>query len=71
MMSKINYLLILIGGIVALYAQAEEDQNQYLLIGGIFILMIGLYRLSRGLSSRKSQKEQYIKSDKEKDATQE
>ena len=52
MNSKLNYLLILIGGAIALYANAEEDQGQYLLIGGIFVLMIGLYRLSRKIPDR-------------------
>jgi hypothetical protein len=48
----INFILILAGGLVAIYAKAEEEQNQYILIGGIVVLMIGLYRLSRGISSR-------------------
>ncbi|TPV32536.1 hypothetical protein FJ651_13065 [Paucihalobacter ruber] len=47
-----NYLLILVGGLVALYAQAGETQNQYLLIGGVVVLMMGLYRISRNLSSK-------------------
>lgn len=52
MLKSINYLLILVGGLVALYAQAGDTQNQYLLIGGIVMLMIGLYRISRNLSSK-------------------
>jgi hypothetical protein len=48
----INFILIIIGGLIALYAQAEENQNEYILIGGIVMLMTGLYRLSRGISSR-------------------
>ena len=61
MSSKLNYLLILIGGVIALYANAEEDQGQYLLIGGIFVLMVGLYRLSRKIpeKSSDSQKEHH------------
>lgn len=52
-MSRIvNIVLILTGGLIALYAQAEENQNVYILIGGIVMLMTGLYRLSRGISSR-------------------
>jgi hypothetical protein len=52
-MSRIvNLILILTGGLIALYAQAEENQNVYILIGGIVMLMTGLYRLSRGISSR-------------------
>lgn len=49
---NINYLFILLGGIAALYAQAGEEQNEYLLISGIVLLMIGLYRVSRNLSSK-------------------
>lgn len=47
-----NIVLILTGGLIALYAQAEENQNVYILIGGIFLLMIGLYRLSKGIPSK-------------------
>ena len=60
----INIILILSGGLVALYAQADEKQNVYILIGGIFLLMTGLYRLSRGLSSKKDD-DSFIKSEKE------
>mgnify|MGYP001054366180 FL=1 len=53
-MSRIvNIVLILTGGLIALYAQAEENQNVYILIGGIVMLMTGLYRLSRGISSKR------------------
>lgn len=52
MSKSINYLLILVGGLIALYAQAGETQNHYLLIGGIVILIMGLYRISRNVSSK-------------------
>lgn len=58
MSKSINYILILLGGLVALYAQAGESQNQYLLIGGVVVLMIGLYRISRNLSSKHEPSEQ-------------
>ncbi|GFZ75861.1 hypothetical protein GCM10011531_00400 [Aquaticitalea lipolytica] len=48
----LNFILIVIGGIVAIYAQARADQNQYILIGGICILMIGVYRISRNIPSK-------------------
>ncbi|AXT20238.1 hypothetical protein D7030_03745 [Flavobacteriaceae bacterium AU392] len=48
----INYLFIIIGGIIALYVNSEDTQNVYFLILGIFLLMLGLYRLSRGISSK-------------------
>lgn len=49
----INYFFIAIGAIVALYAQNQEEQNQMLLIGGIMLLMIGIYRISRHIPSKK------------------
>lgn len=48
----INGLFIIIGGIIALYAQAQETQNVYILISGIVLLMIGLYRISRNITSK-------------------
>lgn len=48
----INFILILAGGLIALSAQAGEDQNQYVLIGGIIILMLGIYRTSRNIPSK-------------------
>ncbi len=52
-MSRVlNLLLIIIGGIIAVYAKAGMDQNQYVLIGGIAVLMIGVYRLSRNIPSK-------------------
>lgn len=53
----ISYILILIGSFVAIYAQAGEEQNQYILIGGIVVLMIGIYRVSRNIPSKKDQNE--------------
>ncbi|GGG50349.1 hypothetical protein [Bizionia arctica] len=49
----LNYLLIIIGSIVAIYAQAEEKQNVVILILGIIILMVGLYRISSTIPSKK------------------
>lgn len=52
MTTKINYLLIIIGGIITLYANSDAQQNEYLIIGGIVILLIGLYRLARAIPSK-------------------
>ena len=49
----LNFLMIVIGCIIAIYAKSDASQNQYLLIIGIMLLMLGLYRLSRGISDRK------------------
>ncbi|WP_299127825.1 hypothetical protein [uncultured Winogradskyella sp.] len=48
----INYVFILIGGGTALYAQAGAEQNKYLLIGGVIILIVGIYRTSRNIPSK-------------------
>ncbi|WP_298902793.1 hypothetical protein [uncultured Psychroserpens sp.] len=48
----VSYFLIVIGGIIAIYAQAQEQQNQYILIGGIVVLMLGIYSVSRNIPSK-------------------
>lgn len=52
MSRSLSYFLILIGGLVAIYARAEAQQNQFLLIGGIVVLMFGVYSISRNISSK-------------------
>lgn len=56
-MKYLNYILIIIGAIVAMYAKTGTQQNQYILIGGIVVLMIGVYRLSRTIPSKKNQED--------------
>ncbi|MFY0715185.1 hypothetical protein J1D01_16080 [Seonamhaeicola sp. NFXS20] len=51
-MKYLNYILIVIGAIVALYANSEEEQNQYILIAGIVLLMVGIYRISKTIPSK-------------------
>ncbi|RKE94741.1 hypothetical protein [Ichthyenterobacterium magnum] len=53
----INFILIAVGGLIALYAQADENQNQYILIAGIVILMMGIYRTSRNIPSKVNREE--------------
>ena len=53
----ISFIFILLGGAVAFYAQAEERQNTYILILGIVLLMIGLYRISSNIPSKQDQQE--------------
>ncbi len=48
----LNLILIVIGGVVAIYAEPGEGQNTYILLAGVMLLMIGLYRLSKGISSK-------------------
>ncbi|MGY0392266.1 hypothetical protein ACW5R3_06910 [Bizionia sp. KMM 8389] len=49
---RISYILILVGSILAIYAQAEEEQPVAILILGIVILMYGVYRLSSKIPSK-------------------
>jgi chromate transport protein ChrA len=49
----INYILIVIGCIVAIYAQAGEKQDVVVLILGIIILMFGLFRISSSIPRKK------------------
>jgi hypothetical protein len=61
----INLVCIIVGGAVAIYAQAEEKQNTYILIGGIALLMFGIYRTSRNIPSKfdKQEEETFVKSE--------
>jgi hypothetical protein len=63
----INFTCIVVGGLVALYAQAQEKQNTYLLIGGIVFLMFGIYRTSRNIPSKfdKQEEETFIQTEDE------
>jgi len=63
----INFICIVAGGLVALYAQAQEQQNIYLLMGGIVLLMLGVYRTSRNIPSKydKQDEETIIKTEDE------
>jgi hypothetical protein len=54
----INFICIVAGGLVALYAQAQEQQNTYLLMGGLVLLMFGIYRTSRNIPSKQDKKEE-------------
>jgi len=51
-MKYLNYLLIVIGAIIAMYANVNSGQNQYILIIGIVFLMMGIYRVSKTIPSK-------------------
>ncbi|QFZ55477.1 hypothetical protein FEZ18_12010 [Oceanihabitans sp. IOP_32] len=51
-MKYFNYILIILGAIIAIYSKAGANQNQYVLIGGIVLLMVGVYRISRNIPSK-------------------
>jgi sulfite exporter TauE/SafE len=65
----LNTICIILGGAVAIYAQAEEKQNTYFLIGGIVLLVFGVYRTSRNIPSKfdNSQEETFVETEKDKD----
>ncbi|TYB73132.1 hypothetical protein ES677_05840 [Bizionia gelidisalsuginis] len=50
--NTISYLLILVGSAIAIYADAEEQQNLILLVVGIIILIVGIYRISSTIESK-------------------
>lgn len=52
LMKYLNYIIIVIGAVVAIYAKTGVEQNEYILIGGIFMLMVGVYRISKTIPSR-------------------
>lgn len=62
----INFICIVFGGAIAIYAQAAEKQNTYLLIGGIIALMFGIYRTSRNIPSKydRQEEEAFVKTEK-------
>ncbi|WP_179337778.1 hypothetical protein [Winogradskyella ludwigii] len=62
----LNFICIVVGGLIAFYAQAQEEQNTYILLGGIMLLMFGIYRTSRNIPSKfDKEEESFIKTDKE------
>ena len=54
-MKYLNYILIVFGALVAMYAKVDAKQNQYLLIVGIVFLMMGIYRVSKTISSKQDE----------------
>jgi LPXTG-motif cell wall-anchored protein len=64
-MKYINYILILAGAVVAIYAKTGTEQNQYILIGGIMMLMAGIYRISKTIPSRDADERNYDNNENE------
>lgn len=57
-MKYFNYILIATGAIVAMYAKAGKSQNQIILIAGIVILMIGVYRIAKTIPSKNEENQE-------------
>ncbi len=66
-MKYLNYILIALGAAIAIYANTNETQNQYVLIGGIMLLMIGVYRISKTVPSRAANTEDEADTDTHND----
>jgi uncharacterized membrane protein HdeD (DUF308 family) len=56
-MKYLNYVMIIIGVIVAFYANNSKEQNVYILILGIILLMAGIYRVSSTIPSKGGKEE--------------
>jgi len=64
--SKIlNYIFIIVGAAIALYAQAGEAQDTKILVAGIMVLMIGIYRISRTIGDKPKGPEGFVKTEKD------
>lgn len=62
----LNFICIVVGGLIAFYAQAQQEQNTYVLLGGIMLLMFGIYRTSRNIPSKfDKEEESFIKTEQE------
>ena len=51
-MKYFNYILILIGAFTAFYANNEKPKHELILIIGIVLIMIGIYRISKTIPSK-------------------
>lgn len=65
----VSLIFIIAGAALALYAQNETPTNSYYLIGGIVLLMIGIYRIGRNIPSKfdKQEEESFVKSEPDDD----
>lgn len=61
----LDLIFIVIGGFIAIYIQADEVQNPYLLVVGIVVLMFGLMRLSRRIPSKEEEQSFIVEQDEE------
>jgi len=65
-LSKIfNYLFIIVGALVAIYAQAGEQQNTIVLVLGIVLLMIGIYRISKRIGDKPKGPDGFVKTEED------
>lgn len=61
----INYIFILFGAVIAIYAQAGEKQDTKVLVIGIVVLMIGIYRISKTIGDKPKGPEGFVKTEED------
>ena len=49
-MKNLSYIFIVLGTVIAFFG--ESTKNTFVLIGGIVVLMLGVYRLSKKIPSK-------------------
>lgn len=56
-MKYLNYIFLIVGAVTAFYSDTFTDYNRKttVLILGMILMMLGIYRISRGLRSRSDQ----------------
>ena len=56
-MKYLNYVLLVVGAATAFYSDTFANYNQKtaVLVAGMVLMMLGIYRISRGLRSRSDQ----------------
>lgn len=53
-MKYLNYLLIIVGVVTAMYSNTSDSQHQYGVITGMVLIVIGVYRISKRIPSRRA-----------------
>lgn len=66
--NTLAYILMLIGTLLLFIHDSLEPKNQYLLIGGLSFLIVGIYNLAKKLPPKnpKDFQEPFVKTEKEK-----
>ena len=60
-----TYLLIIIGGVILIFANTETLKMPYLYIFGMVFLMFGLFNISRSIRSKDEIKDEEFKDEEE------
>ncbi|QDO94780.1 hypothetical protein FNB79_12670 [Formosa sediminum] len=53
----LNYIFIIFGIIVSMYAKVDDAEHTYLLILGICSLLFGVFKISQTIPSKKDQED--------------